>query len=726
MKQTQNTGNFACKLSIFPGFARLKNLLSANRARTITTMLAFFASIISLCFLQNPSFASLFRTPATYLNISTSTPNVDLQFNQSELSSSAFKTNSVAVSIQTDNTAGATTYISSVDEATSLVHSDSGVSDSIASISSPLLSTAFSGKTWGYRVGSLATTAFNPIPKVSAPAEILNTTSATPASNNLNIDFGVKVSPDLSSGTYSKQILFTSITNHLPTTATFLMGKTFNDRVTTYNTGKSVKNFKHSLTPPQNMGNAIVVSSPTSEKPIYLWHDSMSETDFWWTEADVAYANENMGNMFTQNLGSNHLDLVDLRGINTSKSNSAYCMFGCSGSYLFPGQTGIKMNISAIDFSEFDSSNILDMSYMFAGFNADFWGHCTNQANLDFSKINTSNVKNMKGMFSSSCVPNLRSLNFDTSKVEDMSEMFTRTNNGINELDLSSFDTRSLKTARSMFEGSNFTKINVSGWRNDALTDMFEMFASMYELTEINISNFRTNNVTDMSGTFKDDHKLRLLDLSSFNTNKVKSMASLFSGLYKVTNINLSSFDTSNVEDMGYMFYACAELASLNLNNFNTSKVTDMRNMFVSLNIPSLDLSSFNTARVTNMENMFKNMMNLTNLNLSSFDTSNVTNMNGMFTSSMRTSIRSILDLSSFNTNNLIQAKEMFYNMNVKTIYVSPNFNVNNVTNSHYMMNGLQYIVGGNGTTFSNSNPKDKTYARIDAPGTPGYFTQKP
>ena len=203
MKQTQSASNFACKLSIFSRLARLKNLLSTNRARTITTMLAFFASIISLCFLQNPNFASLFRTPATYLNISTSTPNVDLQFNQSELSSSAFKTNSVTVSIQTDNTAGATTYISSIDEATSLVHS-AGTSDSIVSISSPLLSTAFSGKTWGYRVGSLATTAFDPIPKASAPAEILNTTSATPASNNLNIDFGVKVSPDLSSGTYSK------------------------------------------------------------------------------------------------------------------------------------------------------------------------------------------------------------------------------------------------------------------------------------------------------------------------------------------------------------------------------------------------------------------------------------------------------------------------------------------------------------------------------------------
>ena len=167
MKQTQNSGNFACKISTCPGFARLKNLISTKRARTITTMFAFFASLLSLCFLQNPSFASLLRTPATYLNISTSTPNVDFQFNQSELSASAFKTNNVTVNIQTDNATGATTYISSVDEATSLVHADSGVSDSIASISTPLLSTTFTGKTWGYRVGSLATTAFNPIQKLA-------------------------------------------------------------------------------------------------------------------------------------------------------------------------------------------------------------------------------------------------------------------------------------------------------------------------------------------------------------------------------------------------------------------------------------------------------------------------------------------------------------------------------------------------------------------------------
>jgi hypothetical protein len=41
------------------------------------------------------------------------------------------------------------------------------------------------------------------------------------------------------------------------------------------------------------------------------------------------------------------------------------------------------------------------------------------------------------------------------------------------------------------------------------------------------------------------------------------------------------------------------------------------------------------------------------------------------------------------------------------------------------MFYGTISLVGGNGTTYDWSND-DKTYAHIDAPGTPGYFTAKP
>ena len=637
MKQTQNSGNFACKFSISPGFARLKNLLSIKRARTITAMFAFFASLLSLCFLQNPSFANVLRTPATYLNISTSTPNVDFQFNQSELSSSAFKTNNVTVNIQTDNATGATTYISSVDEATSLVHSDSGVSDSIASISSPLLSAAFSGKTWGYRVGSLATTAFNPIPKASTPAEILNTPSATPASNNLDIDFGVKADPTLPSGIYSKQILFTTVTNKIPVTATFKTGFEFLSAVRGLNPSGNTKYFKRSNNPPANLGDATVVSTPDSATQIYTWYDTGSKTVYWWSDANIAYANEDASSMFSNINGfssANHIELIDTRGINTSKTKNM--------SRMFAQEQG---TIKKIILDGMDTSNVEDMSYMF--FKKSTPLEYTEAA--DFSSFDTSKVTNMEYMFNNTTFKTLNISNFNTSNVVNMEEAFSWIK-GLKELDLSNLDVSKVAHATEIFhESKSIEKLNLSGWKNNSITDMSTLFTHMTSLKELNLTGFTTPNVTNMSN--------------------------MFAGCESLEEVDLSSFDTSNVTDMSGMFSGTKNLSSIVFGNFDTR-------------------------RVTNMEAMF---------NMSMTDVANAQ-----------------LDLSAFNTQSLQDASRMFLSSGVKTIYVSSNFQTNTIINSSMMFDGSTNLVGGNGTTYSPSNPTDKTYARIDAPGTPGYFTLKP
>lgn len=696
MKQTQSAGNFACKLSIFSRLARLKNLLSTKRARTITAMFAFFASLLSLCFLQNPSFASLLRTPATYLNISTSTPNVDFQFNQSELSSSAFKTNNVTVNIQTDNATGATTYISSVDEATSLVHSDSGVSDSIASISSPLLSTAFSGKTWGYRVGSLATTAFDPIPKASAPAEILNTTSATPASNSLNIDFGVKVSPDLSSGTYSKQILFTTITNYVQLRTTFLPGPAFNPIVLNLDTMHlTTGSFEHSATPPANLSDATIVSTADSEKPIYAWFDSTSQKVLWWTEADVAYANEDCSYMFnTDNMGHS-IGNIDLRGINTSRVKSMKYMFN-----------GGKEGLTGLNLSEMDTSNVEDMSYMFYYM---FAHGSHNAVALDLSRFNTSKVKNMEGMFFHSVVTPLDLRSFDTSNVENMSNMFSGLDT--TALDISPLNTSKVKTMKGMF----------SGHRKD---------------NQINLSTMDTSNVEDMSEMFAGG-VLTSVDLSGLNTSKVTNMSSMFKESLKLTNVNFGHIDTSHVTDMSHMFdmvepsYSYItnnpDLTNLDVSALNTSNVVNMSDMFAGLKkVTNLDLSTFDTSNVENMSWMFYRTFKLKHLNLQSFDTRKVKNMDYMFAYSSTDPAGDALDISSFDTRSLTDALQMFYYIGVRTIYVSNTFTTDLISDQQDMFSSSPNLIGGNGTVFSASNPRDKTYARIDAPGAPGYFTQKP
>ena len=59
----------------------------------------------------------------------------------------------------------------------------------------------------------------------------------------------------------------------------------------------------------------------------------------------------------------------------------------------------------------------------------------------------------------------------------------------------------------------------------------------------------------------------------------------------------------------------------------------------------------------------------------------------------------------------------------LQNIKVSDNFVTTNVSISYNMFYGCTSLIGGNGTTF-NSNYTDKTYARIDTNGSPGYFTR--
>ena len=134
------------------------------------------------------------------------------------------------------------------------------------------------------------------------------------------------------------------------------------------------------------------------------------------------------------------------------------------------------------------------------------------------------------------------------------------------------------------------------------------------------------------------------------------------------------------------------------LENLNTSDVTTMTLMFgYCPQLTSLDLSNFNTAKVTIMLGMFQGCTGLTSLDLSNFNTANVKNM-----------------------------RFMFYSCNVETIYVSNDWTVENVTSSDNMFYANNNLMGGQGTQYDSSNPKDKTCAHIDGgESDPGYFTLK-
>lgn len=207
-------------------------------------------------------------------------------------------------------------------------------------------------------------------------------------------------------------------------------------------------------------------------------------------------------------------------------------------------------------------------------------------------------------------------------------------------------------------------------------------------------------------------------------------MRYMFAYTKDLANLNLTSFDTSKVTSMEGMFQGMNSLTNINLSSFDTRNVTNMSKMFsmTSTNPPitNLDLSSFNTSQVTTMERMFEGLAHLQNLNVSSFDTRNVTNMEHMFYYTFVSHPNGILDLSSFDTHSLQRADGMFNYMKVKTIYASPNFVTTNLTpNPSNIFMSTDNLVGGNGTTYAWPN-YTSTFARIDTPGNPGYFTRKP
>ena len=265
-----------------------------------------------------------------------------------------------------------------------------------------------------------------------------------------------------------------------------------------------------------------------------------------------------------------------------------------------------------------------DCSFMFYG--------CKNLTEIDLSSFDTSNVINMSGMFSQ--CNNLTKINLsslDTSNVINMNCMFFGCNS-LTNIDLSSFDTTNVTNMRGMLsQCKNLTNIDLSSFNTQNVADMSFILSGCINLIKLNLSSFDTKNVTNMRGMF---HNCSITDikLTSFDTTNVIDMSYMFYGCKNLSKIKLTSFDTKNVTNMSYMFFECKNLTKIKLSSFDTKNVTNMRYMFSGcINLTKINLSSFDTNKVTNMKCMFSGCINLTNINLSSFDINEVSNMKYMF-----------------------------------------------------------------------------------------------
>ena len=189
------------------------------------------------------------------------------------------------------------------------------------------------------------------------------------------------------------------------------------------------------------------------------------------------------------------------------------------------------------------------------------------------------------------------------------------------------------------------------------------------------------------------------IEFNNINTTRVTNMKQMFAGCLKLQAINnLNNFDTSNVEDMSIMFAGCGNLLNIDFSNKGSDVLTNVSQMFGGCrNLQSVNMSNFNFGQTTTFDQLFAGLSSLNNINFDGIKMNNVTNMSSMFGGCS----------------------------SLQKIYVSTSWNTNNITNSTDMFQGCtSLLVGGNGTHYSNDNPKDKTYAIIDGTnGQPGYLT---
>ena len=164
-----------------------------------------------------------------------------------------------------------------------------------------------------------------------------------------------------------------------------------------------------------------------------------------------------------------------------------------------------------------------------------------------------------------------------------------------------------------------------------------------------------TSNVTKMDYMFADCINLTQLDVSNWDTSNVTNMEAMFSNCQSLTTLDLSNWDTSSATIMACMFSACTNLVTVDTTNWNTSSVTNMAHMFgrESANVTHLGCESLEKV-----------------IGIEDWNVNNVKDMNQMFYGAW---MLETLDLSKWDTSNVTNMATMFCGAGAD----NPNFSLN-------------------------------------------------
>ena len=229
----------------------------------------------------------------------------------------------------------------------------------------------------------------------------------------------------------------------------------------------------------------------------------------------------------------------------------------------------VDINVPELDITEFDTTNVINMDYMFL--ESDL-GDCfslgspTNaQANTpgrNILTLNTEGVTSMSGMFKDCKVKHLDLSSLRTNNVTDFSDMFCSCNDLI-DLNVDGFDTSNAEDFHGMFQGCiKLTQLNVKHFNVDNVLYMSCLFSKCLRLKVIDLESWDFSQVSDANEMFAYCEKLEKI-IANFNFKMIKEMAFMFCYCTKLSKVDLSHSDLSYVFDFGYTFFKCEGLKDI-------------------------------------------------------------------------------------------------------------------------------------------------------------------
>ena len=415
----------------------------------------------------------------------------------------------------------------------------------------------------------------------------------------------------------------------------------------------------------------------------------------------------------------------------------------------------------------------------------DMFKICPKLKDIDLSNFNTSNVASMSYMFYYTGVEELDVSSFNTTKVTNMARMFCESRN-LKKLDLSNFNTTNVTSAPYMFNGCRalkelklgqnctFTKVwpkkssvfaSVSGMEvlvhssyldavEKSFTDDLGFTSSNGEFIatdqrkaqvlwnssdrkltfvytkELSAGKYykgkyiskvwgETDVLTGNQGTISawaSDLKSQVTTVEfdpSFANVKVTKTTNWFKGCTNLSSVKgLENLKTASVTDMYGMFANCSSLKEIDLSSFDTKVVTSMSYMFDGCtSLKSLDLSNFNTEKLKYMTAMFRNCSDLTELKIGHFNTGSVTTMEALFQGCSKLPTA---DVEMWNTVKVTNMSYMFKGCAAMTEIKTGKFSTSNVTDMSYMFSGCSALKYPSVYSFDVTKVKNFAYMFFD------------